>query len=151
MAERTGGEVPVMFHIDDAAPAPEPQHVSLPETWDFNAFMVALRSWDVPAGTTAVLEVFRSRYLWNVKIVARGVETISTGMEELGEVKAHRFDGHTFKLARDGSRFPDTDERDFSIWISADGDRVPLKTTARTDYGDIEMSLVDYATGGPRS
>lgn len=144
MLERAGNDVPVMFHIDDEAPAPEPQRVSLPETWDFNAFLVALRSWDVPEGTSTTLECFRSRYLWNVTVVARGTETITTGLEELGEVKARRFDGHTFKLARDGSRFPDSEARDFSIWISADGDRVPLKTTARTDYGDIEMSLVDY-------
>ena len=68
---------------------------------------------------------------------------------DLGEVKARRFDGYSYKIKRDGSRFPDN-ERHFSIWISADADRVPLRMTSGTDYGDIEMSLVDYATG-PRS
>jgi hypothetical protein len=130
--------------MNDQPPVHEPQTVSMPDTWDFNAFLVALRGWEAPPGSTVTTEVMRSRYLWNVKITVRGREKLVT---ELGEFPALRFDGHTYKLARDGTRFPDTDERDFSIWISDDADRVPLQTTARTDYGDIKLVIVEYVPG----
>ena len=49
-----------------------------------------------------------------------------------------RLDGHVFKVGRDNAKLGD-DERDFSVWISDDDGRVPLKTVAKTDYGDIEI------------
>ena len=144
MFERTGNSVPMDFHLNDEPPKPEPQTVSLPDTWDYNAFVIALRGWEAPPQTSITAEVLRSRYLWNVKMTIHGREKINT---ELGEFPALRIDGHTYKLGRDGKRFPDTDERDFSIWISDDADRVPLSTVARTDYGDIKMMIVEYTPG----
>ncbi|HEY5945189.1 MAG TPA: DUF3108 domain-containing protein [Kofleriaceae bacterium] len=144
MYERTGNRVPIDFHINDEPPTPEPQTVSLPDTWDYNAFLIALRGWEAPPGSTVTAEVLRSRYLWNVKLTIRGRDKVVT---ELGEFPALRFDGHTYKLRRDGQRLQGTDERDFSIWISDDADRVPLQTVARTDYGDIKMTIVEYTPG----
>lgn len=147
-AKRAGDVVPVSFQLDDAPATPEPQRVTQQDVWDYNAFLVALRAWEAPAGATISTEVFRSRFLWKIDVRVHGKERLVT---ELGELPAVRFDGHAVKLARDGGKFPDTDERDFSIWISDEGDRVPLKNTARTDYGDIEMVIVDYQPGsGPR-
>jgi len=143
-AKRTGDHVPVSFQLNDTPATPEPQKVSQADVWDYNAFLVALRAWEAPAGAKISTEVFRSRYLWKIDVTVRGKERLLT---ELGELPAVRFDGHAVKLTREGTRFPDTDERDFSIWISDEGDRVPLKNTAKTDYGDIEMVIVDYAPG----
>ena len=146
--ERSGNLVPIDFHLNNNPPKPEPQTVSMPDTWDYNAFLVALRGWEAPPGSTVTAEVLRSRYLWNVKITVHGRERVVT---ELGDFPALRFDGHTYRLRRDGSRDTSADARDFSVWISDDADRVPLRTVARTDYGDIEMKLVDYQPGnGPR-
>jgi len=144
MFERTGNVVPMDFHLNDDPPIAEPQTVSLPDVWDYNAFLVALRGWEAPPGSTVTAEVLRSRYLWNVKMTIRGRDKLVT---ELGEFPALRFDGHTYKLTRDGKRYPNSDERDFSIWISDDADRVPLQTVARTDYGDIKMQIVEYTPG----
>ena len=147
-AKREGAMVPVSFQVNDAASTPEPQKVTQADVWDYNAFLVALRAWEAPVGSTISLEVFRSRFLWKIDVKVHGKERLTT---ELGVLPALRFDGHAVKLARDGSKFPDTEERDFSIWISNEGDRVPLKTTAKTDYGHIEMMIVDYQPGiGPR-
>lgn len=143
-AKRAGDTVPVSFRVNDAEPTPEPQTVSQPDVWDYNAFLVALRAWEAPAGATISTEVFRSRFLWKIDVTVHGETRLVT---DLGELPALRFDGHAVKLARDGSKFPNTEERDFSIWISHEGDRVPLKTTAKTDYGDIEMMIVDYQPG----
>jgi hypothetical protein len=144
MYERTGDTVPIHFHINDQPPTPESQKVSTPDLWDFNAFLIALRGWEAPPGSTLSAEVLRSRFLWHVTMTVRDREMITT---ELGQFSALRLDGHTYKLGRDGAKFPDTDERDFSIWISDDEDRVPLMNVARTDYGDIKMKIVEYTPG----
>lgn len=143
-AKREGDRVPVGFRINDGEVTPEPQKVTQPVVWDYNAFLVALRAWEAPYGSAINLEVFRSRFLWKIDVKVHGKTRLVT---PLGELPAVRFDGHAVKLARDGTKFPDTEERDFSIWISDEGDRVPLKTTAMTDYGDIEMIIVEYAPG----
>jgi hypothetical protein len=144
LGERANDHVPITFHLNDDPPAPEPQKVSFPDVWDYNAFLIALRSWEGPAGTSVTTEVLRSRYLWHVEMKIHGKEKLVT---ELGEMPALRFDGHTYKLTRDGAKFPDSDERNFSIWISDDDGRVPLQIVARTDYGDMKMQIIDYQPG----
>src|SRR4029077_21242078 len=135
LAGRTGDTVPIQFHLNDDPPKPEPQKVSLPDVWDYNAFLVALRSWEGAPGSTVTAEVLRSRYLWHVVMKIHGKQQLHT---ELGDLPTLVLDGHTYKLGRDGNKLPDSDERDFRIWISDDDGRVPLQVTAKTDYGDIE-------------
>lgn len=144
IGKREGNTIPVTFRMNDETPKPEPQTAALPETWCLNSFLVALRSWEAPAGSVQKLEVFRSRNLWSMTVTAKGKTKLVT---ELGELPALRFDAHVVKLARDGSKFPDTDERDFSLWVSNDAGRVPLQINAKTDYGDVTMAIVDYQAG----
>ncbi len=144
LAGRTGDTVPITFHLDDDPPQPEPQKVSQPDVWDLNAFVVAIRSWEGPPGTAVTLEVLRSRYLWHVETKIHGKEKLVT---ELGELPALRFDADLYKLDRSDVRDKGSDQRHFSIWVSDDDGRVPLKIVARTDYGDIEMKIVDYQPG----
>src|SRR5690606_3704282 len=115
-----------------------------PTTWDLNGFLVALRTWEAAPGSRSTIEVFRSRNMWNVAVTIRGKEKLAT---ELGELPALRFDAHTFRLNRDGTKDPGADERDFSLWIGDDAGRVPLQINARTDYGDVKMQIVEYVPG----
>lgn len=144
LAARAGDLVPVMFALNDAPPAPEPQKVSAPEVWDYHSFWIALRRWDAAPGSRATIEAFRSRYLWHMDVTLRGRETLAT---ELGELPAVRVDARAYRLNRDGSKDTSTDARQISVWISDDADRVPLLTTGRTDYGDVRMEIVDYQPG----
>src|SRR6185369_10727292 len=48
MFERAGDMLPMDFHINDEPAKPEPQKVSLPDVWDYNAFTIALRGWEAP-------------------------------------------------------------------------------------------------------
>ena len=144
LAGRSGDTIPVQFHVNDAPPRPEPQKASLPAAWDYNGFLLALRSWEGPPGSRLTLEVFRSRFLWHVEVTIHGKEKLVT---ELGELPALRIDGKTYKLRRDGTRAPDDSERQFSMWISDDDGRVPLQIKAVTDYGDLKMQIVDYQPG----
>lgn len=144
LAERTGNTVPIEFHVNDDAPKAEPQTVSMPDTWDYNSFLVALRSWEGAPGSSVSAEVLRSRYLWHVDMKIHGKDTLKTA---LGDFPALRLDGHTYRLDRNGQKSAGSDERDFSIWISDDDGRVPLLVKAKTDYGDVEMAIVDYQQG----
>lgn len=144
LAGRTDDLIPVAYHLNDAPPRPEPQKASQPVAWDYNAFLIALRSWEGPPGTALTLEVFRSRFMWHVEVTIHGKEKLVT---ELGELPALRIDGRTYKLRRDGTRAPDDSERRFSMWISDDDGRVPLQIKAVTDYGDLKMQIVDYQPG----
>jgi len=134
----------VAFHLNDAPPRDEPQTASQPVVWDYNAFLLALRSWEAPAGTALSFEVFRSRYLWHVDVKVHGKETLVT---DLGDLPALRIDGRTYKLSRKGARDPESSERAFSMWISDDDGRVPLEIRATTDYGDLKMRIADYQPG----
>lgn len=145
LAGRTGNAVPVAFHVNDEPAAPEPpQQVSAPIAWDYNAFMVALRAWEGPPGTALSAEVFRSRWIWHVDAKITGKENLVTA---LGDLPALKLEGRTYKLERNGTRDTGSAERTFTIWISDDDGRVPLQITAVTDYGDLEMQIVDYQPG----
>jgi hypothetical protein len=144
LAQREGDMVPVQFSLNSATPTPEPQKLSLPEVWDYNGFLIALRSWEGKPGARLSVEVFRSRWLWHVDMKIGGRETLTT---ELGELPALRFEGHTYRLDRKGGRDHSAEPRDFMIWISDDDGRVPLKVKARTDYGDVTMDIADYQPG----
>ena len=142
--ERVGDIVPIDFHVDDGPAVPESQRVSHRDVWDYNAFVVALRGWDAPPGSRIAAEVLRSRYLWHVEMTVRGHDRVVT---ELGDFPAVRLDATTYKLTRDGTRDRSSEARNLSLWISADADRVPLRTIATTDYGDLEMTITDYTPG----
>jgi hypothetical protein len=144
LAGRKGDVTPVMFHLNDDPPADESQKVGFPDVWDFNSFLVALRSWEGAPGSKVIVEVLRSRFLWHVEMTIRGKEKLVT---EIGDFPALRFDGLAYKLGRDDKRFPDSDERAFSIWMSDDDGRVPLQIVAKTDYGDMKMKITDYQPG----
>ena len=142
--ERQGDTLPIDFHLNDDPAKPEPQKISFPDVWDYNAFLIALRAWEGPIGSHVTVEILRSRYMWHCEMKIAAKEKLVTA---LGELPALRFDGHTYKLDRDGKRFPDSDERDFSVWISDDAGRVPLRNVAKTDYGDMKMEITDYQPG----
>jgi hypothetical protein len=144
LAERSGGMVPIEFHINDEPAKPEPQKVSLADTWDYNSFLVALRSWEAPAGSTVAAEVLRSRFLWHVDMKIGAKSQLHTA---LGDFPALELHGHAYRLSRDDTKAAGHDERDFTIWISDDSGRVPLKVVAKTDYGDVEMQIVEYNPG----
>lgn len=142
--ERTGNSVPVDFHLNDQPATPEPQKVSQPDVWDYNAFLVALRTWDAAPGSAVTAEVLRSRFMWRVEMKVHGRTKLVTA---LGELPAIQLDGHTYKVDRNDVKVADSDARDFSVWISDDDGRVPLQTVAKTDYGDIKLEITDYAPG----
>jgi hypothetical protein len=142
-ANRSEDVVPV-DETADGKQTSEPQKVTLQDVWDYNSFLVALRAWEAPRGTSVEAEVFRSRYMWHTKVTITGKETLTT---ELGDFPSLRMAGSSYRVNRDGSRDTSIESRDFEIWISDDAARVPLQTVAHTDYGEVTLSIVEYQPG----
>jgi hypothetical protein len=144
LSERKGDQVPVEVRFPGRAPAIEMQKVSMPDVWDYNSLVIALRAWEAKRGSTVAAEVMRSSYLWHVTVIVRGEETLPT---ELGDFPALHIEGLSYRLRRDGSRDVGAPERNFSLWVSNDDGRVPLQSIAQSDNGDIKMTIVDYQPG----
>lgn len=142
--QRSGEAVPIEVRALDRPAVMASQKVSLPEVWDYNALVIALRAWEAKPGTSVEAEVMRGPYLWRTRVTVRGTETVVT---DLGDFPALRFDGTSYRLERDGDRDASAEERAFSVWISNDDGRVPLKNIAESDHGQLEMTLVDYQPG----
>ncbi len=143
-AARAGNAVPVHYALNDAPLKTVQQKVSMPDVWDYNAFLLACRGWEGDPGSTTTLEVFRSRYVWRMTITMGKRTTLVT---ELGELPVIRFDAKTTKLDRSGVPWAGQPERVFTMWISDDHDRVPLKLDADSDLGALAMDIVDYQPG----
>jgi hypothetical protein len=143
--KRDGNVIPVQYAVNDETEMKVVnQPVTFPEVWDYNAFLLAVRSWEADKGSTAKLEVFRSRYIWRVTITRGGKGTLVT---ELGELPVVRFDAVTTKIDRNGQRYAGQEDRNFTLWISDDDGRVPLKLDATSDFGSISMAIVAYEPG----
>lgn len=143
LAARKDGKYPVVITRDGTALAEE-QVVGDATVFDLNGFLIAMRAWDPPQGTTATADVVRSRFVWRTQVTLAGYEDVVT---ELGELPAVRIDGVSRWINRDGSVDTSVDPRHYSLWISDDADRVPLVMVARTDYGDVKMEIVEYVAG----
>jgi Protein of unknown function (DUF3108) len=110
------------------------------ELWDVNSAMMALRHVDGGAGRTWTFEALRTTMVWRVSVEVSGRVMFSGA---LGKQRALRLDGSARQLRRDGEP-GDEPLRRFSLWISADAARVPLRLQASTSYGDVLMELVEY-------
>jgi hypothetical protein len=138
------GAFPVRVNRGGVDQAVEQQAVGELPVFDLNGFLIALRSWEVPAGTKGASDVIRSRFLWRTEVTMGGFENVVT---ELGELPALRIDGVSQRIGRDGAIDPKSSVRRYSLWISNDADRVPLQMVAHTDYGDLRMDIVEYSAG----
>jgi hypothetical protein len=110
---------------------------------DAHTAMAQLRGWRAAPGTKRTVFVIGGRRLWRVDVAYAGEDTI--GSEVTGNRRAVMFDGTSYRARRDLSVESERPARTFRVWLSDDADRVPLRVTAKTELGDVVMSLIDYA------
>lgn len=108
---------------------------------DFHSAMAAMRVWPAELGTGRVMWVLGGRRLWRVEINVTGRELIGTA---LGNQAALRFDGISARARPDMTVDTALKMRAFSVWVSDDADRVPLKLIATTEVGDVTMDLIAF-------
>jgi len=109
---------------------------------DAHTAMAQLRGWRATPGTKRTVFVIGGRRLWRVDVSYVGEDTI--GSELVGNRRAVMFDGVSYRARRDLSVESNRPARTFRVWLSDDADRVPLRVTAKTELGEVTMSLIDY-------
>ncbi|MFT3699188.1 MAG: DUF3108 domain-containing protein [Kofleriaceae bacterium] len=110
--------------------------------FDSHSAMAQLRGWHVKPGTTKEVNVVGGRRLWRVDVHFISTETIGTST---GNRKAVHLSGEAYRLKPNLQLEQAKAARTFDVWISDDADRVPLKMSAHTELGDVEMELTDYS------
>lgn len=108
---------------------------------DAHSAMAAMRIWPAELGTRRVLWVLGGRRLWKAEIEVVGRDVIGTA---LGNQAALRFQGVAARARPDMTIDQRRPPRSFTVWVSDDADRVPLRIVARTELGEVTIDLVEY-------
>jgi len=111
---------------------------------DAHSAMAQLRGWRATPGTRRTVFVVGGRRLWRIDVTYAGRDTIGSA---IGNRSAIRFAGESYRVRADFSPETPRPTRTFSVWLSDDADRVPLKVAAKTELGDVVMSLTEYSRG----
>jgi hypothetical protein len=109
--------------------------------YDTHSAMAQLRGWHAHPGATRTVYVVGGKRLWRVDMKFAGIESIGSSM---GNRRAVRFEGSAYRARPNLSLESQTATRTFSVWLTDDADRVPLKLVAKTELGDVTMDLTDY-------
>jgi hypothetical protein len=116
---------------------------------DAHSAMAQLRGWRAAPGTRRTVFVVGGRRLWRIDVTYAGQDTIGSA---IGNRRAIRFAGESYRARPDFSPETQRPTRTFTVWLSDDADRVPLKVMAKTELGDVVMTLTDYSRNTePRS
>jgi len=108
---------------------------------DAHSAMAAIRTWQPEPGATRSLWVMGGRRAWRSDVRYVGRETLGTSF---GNHQALRIDGTAYRVRSDRSLDTAKGARTFTVWMSDDADRVPLRVVATTELGDVTIDLTDY-------
>lgn len=108
---------------------------------DAHSAMALVRTWKAEPGERMGLWVIGGRRIWRTEVWLAGTETIGTF---LGNQPTIRLDGTSVRSRADLTPEPNRKVRSFSVWLSDDADRVPLRFAAKTELGEISIDLVGY-------
>ncbi|HUJ62613.1 MAG TPA: DUF3108 domain-containing protein [Kofleriaceae bacterium] len=108
---------------------------------DTHSAMAQLRGWRATPGATRTVYVVGGRRLWRVDVRYLGSETVSS---VLGRRRAIKFEGASYRARANFGLESTRPVRTFTVWLSDDADRVPLKMVAATELGDVTMDLTEY-------
>jgi hypothetical protein len=129
--QRSGQAVPTNYKINFGT---QPVH-------DTHTAMAQVRGWRAAPGATRSVFVIGGRRLWRVDVKVLGVETIGSA---LGNRRAIKFEGASFRAKANFTVEANKPARTFTVWLSDDADRVPIKVLAHTELGDVTVDLTDY-------
>jgi hypothetical protein len=133
----------VTFVRDDDRSKPRTQHIAFGASGvlDSHAAMAQIRTWRPAPGATRSLWVIGGRRVWRVDVRYVGNETIGSA---LGNRATLKLEGGAFRAHANLTVEPGPPTRTFTVWLTDDADRVPLKLSAHTELGEVGMTLIEY-------
>lgn len=108
---------------------------------DAHSAMGMLRLWQAAAGSTRTVWIIGGRRLWRIDVMMASTDIVAT---ELGNRRATRLTGTAYRARNDLSVDTSRPARTFTVWLSDDADRVPLRVHAKTELGAVEIELAEY-------
>jgi hypothetical protein len=119
-------------------------HQAMPEgqaAFDPHTVIGALRAWKPEEGQHSYFFVLVGRHLWQNTIRLTGRERMRT---RLGQFDALRIDGVAQRLTRELREDRSKPARYYTMWISDDESRLPIRIKGKTEYGEVQAELVEY-------
>jgi hypothetical protein len=119
------------------------KHQRLPvfETHDPLSATLVLRAWNAPKGTRALLYSLGGVRLWKTVLTIEGHEEMRTAV---GKRKTVRIAGVSTRLKPSFEEDKSKPPRTFTLWVTDEDQRIPVKIAARTEMGDIVASATSY-------
>lgn len=108
---------------------------------DAHSAMAAMRTWEGEPGDARTVYIVGGRRIWQTQMTWVGRETIGT---RLGNQPAVRLDGISVRVDPRLHAEAGKPPRTYSVWLSDDGDRAPLRVVASTELGDVTIELTGY-------
>jgi hypothetical protein len=137
----TGAIASVNYQRDDAAPQSFKLNFGTQTVHDTHSAMAQVRGWHGAPGDTRSVFVVGGRRLWRVDVTLVGTETIGSAV---GNRRTIKLEGASYRARANFQVEQDKPSRTFTVWLSDDADRVPLRVVAHTELGDVSVELTDY-------
>ena len=122
--------------------APDRQSARFPQPpFDPLGFLLRVRISPPAPGQTQTLQVLEGRALWRVTLTTAGTQPLPDGA---AATPALRIEGRIDPILYDGR--PDNDDRPrrtFTLWLSNDAARVPLRMSIPVGIGSVVVELVE--------
>jgi len=109
--------------------------------FDAHSMVASLRGWTPTVGERAYFYVVSGRRLWQNNVVAVTHEDVRTAM---GAFHAIRIEGVARRLRSNLSVDPSKRARKYTVWISDDAQRRPLRVVGTTEFGEVKAELIDH-------
>ena len=142
-AATTPGGYDLTIHRVGSA-KPREVHMTMPgqqAAFDAHTVIGAMRGWRAEDGQYAYFYVLVGRHLWQNTVRMTGRERLRT---KLGRFDAVRIEGVARRMTKALKEDKKKPPRSYTMWLSDDDARLPLRVEAKTEYGTVEAVLVDY-------
>lgn len=106
-------------------------------THDALSSLLMIRAWNAPVGARGHFWTLGSSTLWSTELTVQARETVDT---PFGERAALRISGVSTRTNRANKK-----PRTFTVWLTDDEQRIPVRIVASTEYGDIVVTAEAYS------
>ncbi len=103
--------------------------------------LLVMRAWRAPVGARTGFYTLGGQRLWRTQLTVEGVEELRT---PLGKSMTVKLTGVSTRLHASGQIDASKPPRKFTVWVTDDERRIPVKIRAHTELGDLDVTATSY-------